>query len=125
MKLLIAIIMMVLAGNCFAEPGDYRLNADDNARFESIVIEECEKTAVFAFGDILTRDEVEYVAAVCKPVAFMKIYERFDDIAAIHLKERLKEELKEDSDPKINILKRMGETIGDIVADQYLGMSFE
>ena len=125
MKILIAIILMALAGACCAKPGDYRLNAEDYARFEAVVIKECEENAVLFYGDILKRAEVEYVAAVCKPEALIKIYERFDDIAANYLRERQKEALKEDSDPKINLLRKMGVTAGEIVAEYYLGMSFE
>lgn len=125
MKTLIAIILMVLAGACCAKPGDYRLSAEDNARFEAVVIKECDGFAAHLWGDTLKRVEVEYVAAVCKPEALIKIYERFDDIAANYLRERQKETLKEDSDPKINLLRKMGVTTGEIVAEYYLGMSFE
>lgn len=125
MKILITIILMVLAGACFAKPGDYRLSAEDNARFEAVVIKECDEKAARFYGDILKRAEVEYVAAVCKPEAFIRILERFDDVAANYLKERQKEALKEDSDPKINLLRKMGVTAGEIVAEYYLGMSFE
>ena len=125
MKTLIAIILMVLAGTCLAKPGDYRLNAEDNARFLSAVTKECDERVPLFYGDILKRAEVEYVAAVCKPEALIKIYERFDDIAANYLRERQKEALKEDSDPKINLLRKMGVTAGEIVAEYYLGMSFE
>lgn len=45
MKLLIAIILMVLTGVCFADVGDYRLNGEDNARIESVVTDNCEKTS--------------------------------------------------------------------------------
>lgn len=125
MKLLIAIIMMVMAGVCCAKPGDYRLSAEDNARFEAVVIKECDEWAARLYGDVLKRDEVEYVAAVCKPEAFIRIQERFDDIAANYLMERQKEVLKEDSDPKINLLQRMGVLTGEIVAENYLGMNVE
>lgn len=125
MKILIAIILMVLAGACCAKPGDYRLSAEDKARFEAVVIKECDEDAARFYGDILKRAEVEYVAAVCKPEAFIRILERFDDVAANYLKERQKEALKEDSDPKINLLRKMGVTAGEIVAEYYLGMSFE
>ncbi len=125
MKTLIAIIMMVLAGACYADPGDYRLSTEDNARFESVVIKECNKNAVLFYGDILKRTEVEYVAAVCKPAALIKIYERFDDIAAIPLSASLNNVLKDDSDPKINLLNKMGVLTGEIVAKNYLGMNAE
>lgn len=125
MKTLIAIILMALAGACCAKPGGYRLSAEDNARFEAVVIKECNKNAVLFYGDILKRTEVEYVAAVCKPAALIKIYERFDDIAAIPLSASLNNILKDDSDPKINLLNKMGVTAGDIIAEHYLGMSFE
>ncbi|MEF7311378.1 hypothetical protein U9472_23585 [Escherichia coli] len=125
MKILIAIILMVLAGACCAKPGDYRLSAEDNARFEAVVIKECNKNAVLFYGDILKRTEVEYVAAVCKPAALIKIYERFDDIAAIPLSASLNNVLKDDSDPKINLLNKMGVLTGEIVAKNYLGMNAE
>ena len=125
MKTLIAIILMVLAGACLAKPGDYRLNAEDNARFEAVVSQECDGFAARLFGDTLKRIEVEYVAAVCKPAALIKIYERFDDIAALPISASLNNVLKDDSDPKINILNRMGVKTGEIVAEYYLGMVAE
>lgn len=125
MKLLIAIILMVLTGVCFADVGDYRLNREDNARIESVVTDNCEKTAVLVGGDRLARVEIEYIATLCKPVALVIIYDRFDDIAAIPLKVTLKKVLKENSDEKINLLNKMGDLAGRIVAEQYLGMSFE
>ncbi len=60
MKLLIAIILMVLTGVCFADVGDYRLNGEDNARIESVVTDNCEKTAVLVGGDRLARVGIEY-----------------------------------------------------------------
>ena len=125
MKTLIAIILMVLAGACCAKPGDYRLSTEDNARFLSAVTKECDERVPLFYGDILKRAEVEAVAAVCKAEAFIRIQERFDDISANYLRERQKEALKEDSDPKINLLRKMGVTAGEIVAEYYLGMSFE
>lgn len=125
MKLLIAIILMVLTGVCFADVGDYRLNGEDNARIESVVTDNCEKTAVLVGGDRLARVEIEYIATLCKPVVLVIIYDRFDDIAAIPLKVTLKKVLKENSDEKINLLNKMGDLAGRIVAEQYLGMSFE
>lgn len=125
MKLLIAIILMVLTGVCFADVGDYRLNGEDNARIESVVTDNCEKTAVLVGGDRLARVKIEYIATLCKPVALVIIYDRFDDIAAIPLKVTLKKVLKENSDEKINLLNKMGDLAGRIVAEQYLGMSFE
>lgn len=125
MKLLIAIILMVLTGVCFADVGDYRLNGEDNARIESVVTDNCEKTAVLVGGDRLARVEIEYIATLRKPVALVIIYDRFDDIAAIPLKVTLKKVLKENSDEKINLLNKMGDLAGRIVAEQYLGMSFE
>lgn len=125
MKLLIAIILMVLTGVCFADVGDYRLNGEDNARIESVVTDNCEKTAVLVGGDRLSGGEIEYIATLCKPVALVIIYDRFDDIAAIPLKVTLKKVLKENSDEKINLLNKMGDLAGRIVAEQYLGMSFE
>ncbi|EOU4839436.1 hypothetical protein ACOIKJ_004837 [Escherichia coli] len=125
MKTLIAIILMALAGACLAKPGDYRLNAEDNARFEAVVSQECDGFAAHLFGDTLKRAEVEYVAAVCKPEALIKIYERFDDIAAIPLSASLNNVLKNDSDQKINLLNKMGVKTGEIVAEYYLGMNAE
>lgn len=58
-------------------------------------------------------------------MALVIIYDRFDDIAAIPLKVTLKKVLKENSDEKINLLNKMGDLAGRIVAEQYLGMSFE
>ena len=112
-------------GVCFADVGDYRLNGEDNARIESVVTDNCEKTAVLVGGDRLARVEIEYIATLCKPVALVIIYDRFDDIAAIPLKVTLKKVLKENSDEKINLLNKMGDLAGRIVAEQYLGMSFE
>ena len=46
MKLLIAIILMVLTGVCFADVGDYRLNGEDNARIESVVTDNCKNSRI-------------------------------------------------------------------------------
>lgn len=125
MKTLIAIILMVLAGACCAKPGDYRLNADDYARFGAVVIKECNENVPLFYGDILKRVEVEYVSSVCAPAALIKIYERFDDIAANRLSVRLKDAMKDDDNPKIKLLNKMGITAGDIIAERYLGMNNE
>lgn len=125
MKTLIAIILMVLAGACYAKPGDYRLSAEDNARFEAVVSQECDGLAAHLFGDGLKSAEVEYVAAVCKPEAFIRILERFDDIAANYLREQQKETQKDNSDQKINLLRKMGLLTGKMVAERYLGMNAE
>ncbi|EFB3214535.1 hypothetical protein [Escherichia coli] len=125
MKRVIAIILMVLAGNCFADLGDYSLAKEDTAKFESVVIENCAKSAKTVGGDDLARLEVEYVAAVCAPMAMAIIYDRFDDIRAIPYKVSLKSVLDEDGNQKINVLNKMGVLAGRIVAEQYLGMNYE
>lgn len=125
MKFLIVIILMVLIGVCFVDVGDYRLNGEDNVRIELVVIDNCEKIVVLVGGDRFVRVEIEYIVILCKLVVLVIIYDRFDDIVVIFFKVMLKKVLKENSDEKINLLNKMGDLVGCIVVEQYLGMSFE
>ncbi|EOJ9532955.1 hypothetical protein ACMC74_000204 [Escherichia coli] len=121
MKLLIAIILMVLTGVCFAEPGDYRLTKGDKEMIESAINDRCQ-----LFKNMQNnKTEGEYIKTICVMVARATVYQRFDDIMALPYQAAVTKILDEGGNDTVIILNAMGVKAGEAAAKAYLGMNFE
>ena len=125
MKRVIAIILMVLAGNCLADLGDYRLTKEDDAMIEESINDRCQVFKDIHKGAGGTDLEGDYIKGMCVLVAKIGVYQRFDDIRAIAYQVALKNVLAGSTDGAIIKLNTMGIKAGCAVEKAYLGMSFE
>lgn len=125
MKILIAIILMALAGACFADPGDYRLTKEDDAMIELALSDRCQTFKDIHKGAGRPEAEGEYVKTMCVLVARIGVYQRFDDLRAIPYEVALKNVLAKNSDSTSSKLNVLGIVAGSAVAKAYLGMNAE
>ncbi|MBN6231029.1 hypothetical protein JZM03_02095 [Escherichia coli] len=125
MKQIIAIILMVLAGNCFADIGDYSLTKEDDAMIEVAIDDRCQMFKAMHKGAGGTEVEGEYIKTMCLLVARLGVYQRFDDIRALPYQAALKKVLAESTDNATIMLNTMGIKAGSAAAKAYLGMNFE
>ena len=125
MKRVIAIILMVLAGNCFADLGDYRLTKEDDAMIEVSLNDRCQMFKDMHKGAGGTELEGEYIKTMCLLVARIGIYQRFDDIRTLPYQAALKKVLAESTDDTTIMLNTIGIKAGSASAKAYLGMNYE
>lgn len=125
MKTLIAIILMVLAGACFADPGDYRLTKEDDAMIELALNDRCQTYKDISDGAGRSEAEGEYIKTMCILIARIGVYQRFDDLRAIPYEVALKNVLAKNSDSTSRKLNVLGIVAGSAVAKAYLGMNAE
>ena len=125
MKQVIAIILMVLAAACCADPGDYRLTKEDDAMIEVALNERCRTYKDIHEGAGRPDEEGEYVKTMCILIARIGVYQRFDDIRAIPYQVALKNVLAKTTDSAIIKLNTLGIVAGSAVAKAYLGMNAE
>lgn len=125
MKILIAIILMVLAGACFADPGDYRLTKEDDAMIELALNDRCQTYKDISDGAGRSEAEGEYVKTMCVLVARIGVYQRFDDLRAIPYEVALKNVLAKSTDSATRKLNVLGIVAGSAVAKAYLGINAE
>lgn len=125
MKTLIAIILMVLAGACCADPGDYRLTKEDDAMIELALNDRCQTYKDIHKGAGRPEAEGEYVKTMCVLVARIGVYQRFDDLRAIPYEVALKNVLAKSTDSATRKLNVLGIVAGSAVGNAYLGMNAE
>lgn len=125
MKILIAIILMVLAGNCLADIGDYRLTKEDDAMIELALNDRCQTYKDISDGAGRSEAEGEYIKTMCILIARIGVYQRFDDLRAIPYEVALKNVLAKSTDSAIRKLNVLGIVAGSAVAKAYLGMNAE
>lgn len=125
MKTLIAIILMALAGACFADPGDYRLTKEDDAMIELALNDRCQTFKDIHKGAGRPEAEGEYVKTMCILIARIGVYQRFDDLRAIPYEVALKNVLAKSTDSATIKLNTVGIVAGLAVEKSYLGMNAE
>ncbi|EJL9604776.1 hypothetical protein NNC10_004504 [Escherichia coli] len=125
MKTLIAIILMVLAGACCADPWDYRLTKEDEAMIEVALNDRCQTFKDISDGAGRSEAEGEYIKTMCILVARIGVYQRFDDLRAIPYQTALKNVLAKSTDSATIKLNTVGIVAGSAVAKAYLGMNAE
>lgn len=125
MKILIAIILMALAGACFADPGDYRLTKEDDAMIEVALNERCQTFKDISNGAGRSEAEGEYIKTMCILIARIGVYQRFDDLRAIPYQTALKNVLAKSTDSATIKLNTVGIVAGLAVEKSYLGMNAE
>lgn len=125
MKILIAIILMVLAGNCLADIGEYRLTKEDDAMIELALNDRCQTYKDISDGAGRSEAEGEYIKTMCILIARIGVYQRFDDLRAIPYEVALKNVLAKSTDSAIRKLNVLGIVAGSAVAKAYLGMNAE
>lgn len=125
MKTLIAIILMVLAGACFADPGDYRLTKEDDAMIELALNDRCQTYKDISDGAGRSEAEGEYIKTMCILIARIGVYQRFDDLRAIPYQTALKNVLAKSTDSATIKLNTVGIVAGLAVEKSYLGMNAE
>lgn len=125
MKTLIAIILMVLAGACFADPGDYRLTKEDDAMIEVALNERCQTFKDISNGAGRSEAEGEYIKTMCILIARIGVYQRFDDLRAIPYQTALENVLAKSTDSATIKLNTVGIVAGLAVEKSYLGMNAE
>lgn len=125
MKTLIAIILMALAGACFADPVDYRLTKEDDAMIEVALNDRCQTYKDISVGAGRSEAEGEYIKTMCILIARISVYQRFDDLRAIPYQVTLKNVLAKSTDSAIIKLNTVGIVAGLAVGKAYLGMNAE
>lgn len=125
MKTLIAIILMALAGACFADPGDYRLTKEDDAMIELALNDRCQTYKDISDGAGRSEAEGEYIKTMCILIARIGVYQRFDDLRAIPYQVALKNVLAKSTDSATIKLNTVGIVAGLAVEKAYLGMNAE
>lgn len=125
MKTLIAIILMVLAGACYADPGDYRMTKEDDAMIEVALNDRCQTYKDIADGAGRSEAEGEYIKTMCILIARIGVYQRFDDLRAIPYQTALKNVLAKSTDSATIKLNTLGIVAGLAVEKAYLGMNAE
>ena len=125
MKILIAIILMALAGACFADPGDYRLTKEDDAMIELALNDRCQTYKDISDGAGRSEAEGEYIKTMCILIARIGVYQRFDDLRAIPYQVMLENILAQSTDSAIIKLNTLGMVAGLAVTKAYLGMNAE
>lgn len=125
MKILIAIILMALAGACFADPGDYRLTKEDDAMIEVALNDRCQTYKDISDGAGRSEAEGEYIKTMCILIARIGVYQRFDDLRAIPYQVALKNVLAKSTDSATIKLNTVGIVAGLAVEKAYLGMNAE
>ncbi|HCB2552799.1 hypothetical protein [Escherichia coli] len=125
MKQVIAIILMVLAGNAWGIGGlgGYHLDRDDMRRIEAVVNQECGKFAAFHSSAAVAA----VVENTCKLKANAIIYNRFDNILGSVNESGLKEALNHPGAklPVAAAAVKHGVTLGEVIAAKYLGLGIE
>ncbi|HCQ4453801.1 TPA: hypothetical protein OKV43_000096 [Escherichia coli] len=122
MKQVIAIILMVLAGNAWGIGGHYHLTVNDMEAIDAVVKKEC----MLAYKVPKEPLAADVARNICELRAKADIYGRFDHIlgvqARVHL-ERL------DKVAGKHALARaaynLGDTLGRIAASRYIGLGIE